>query len=285
MHVDVLVVGSLNLDLVVRSARHPAPGETLLGSEYSEFAGGKGLNQAVAAARCGASVGLVGAVGDDEAGHRLRSIAEAEGVDTTWVRTVADAPTGRALITVSDSGENSIIVVAGANATATWPNDPPTGSVVLAQLEVPLATVTAAFLAASTGTRTVLNPAPATPLPSDLLRASNIVIPNEHELHLIGGTEQLLQSADTVITTLGELGAEIATTGASPSRVPSLAVEVIDTTGAGDAFCGNFAARLSAGDDQLSAARFAAAAGALATTVAGAVPSLPHHTDVAARLA
>lgn len=278
---DVVVIGSLNLDLVVRTPRLPGPGETVSGTGYHEFAGGKGLNQAVAAARCGANVAFVGAVGNDDAGRRLREVVTAEDIDDRWLTTVDGIATGRALIAVDDNAENSIVVVPGANAQLRWPIAPPIGTVLLAQLEVPLDVVDAALTAArAKGTTTLLNPAPAQVLPRSTIGATSIVVPNEHEASTLGGIEQLLSAGvRTVVTTLGAGGVRLDDARGS-SHHDSFAVDAIDTTGAGDAFCGNLAARLAHGDQLDDAVRWASAAGALATTVAGAVPSLPHHEAV-----
>jgi len=279
---DVVVVGSLNLDLVVRTTRLPGPGETVSGSDYQEFPGGKGLNQAVAAARCGASVAFVGAVGDDDAGCRLRDVVRMEGIDDRWLVTAPGTATGRALIAVDDQAENSIVVVPGANAAVRWPgSSAPIGTILLAQLEVPLDAVDAAFTAtAGRGGTTILNPAPATSLPATTVRAATLVVPNEHEAGVLGGVEWLLDAGvHAVVTTLGSEGVRV-DRGSGASEYAAFAVVPIDTTGAGDAFCGNLAARLAAGDDLDIAVHWASAAGALATTIAGAVPSLPRHADV-----
>ncbi len=205
---DVCVVGSANLDLVATAARAPAPGETVLGHSYAEHAGGKGLNQAVAAARSGAATAFVGALGTDDAAARLRDVLEHDGIDHAGVRVVEDLPSGRALITVGDDGENSIVVVAGANGAVVVDSIPP-ARVVLAQLEIPLDAIIEAFrLAKAAGATTVLNPAPAAELPDELLELTDIVIPNEHEVTLLGGPEHLLERGPTtVIVTLGGDGA------------------------------------------------------------------------------
>jgi ribokinase len=281
---DVVVVGSANLDLVATTARLPKPGETVLGSSFAEYPGGKGLNQAVAAARAGASVVFVATVGDDGAGQTLRSVAEHEGIDVSQVVVAPGVSTGRALITVDERAENSIVVIPGANSMA-GAGDLPSARVVLAQLEVPVATIVAAFAAArSAGSLTVLNPAPVPPdgLPHELLALCDVVVPNEHELELLGGVEQLLAGGvSAVVVTRGARGVTVAeaATGTSTS-IDAFDVDPIDTTGAGDAFCGTLAWRLAFGDDLCGAARTAAAAGALATTVAGAVPSLPFAAEI-----
>jgi ribokinase len=270
---DVCVVGSANLDLVA-SARIPRPGETVLATGYAEHAGGKGLNQAVAAARSGASTAMVATVGADPAGDTLVDVMREVGIDHRHVRRL-DLPTGRALITVADDGENAIVVVPGANGGFRFAGGPP-ARVVLAQLEVPVAEVVAAFVAGRrAGAVTVLNPAPATELPDELLAVCDVVVPNEHEIEVLGGVDALLAAGvGTVLVTRGSAGVDVVTAEGT-FRQPPFAVEVVDTTGAGDAFCGAFAARRAAGDALDQAVRWAAAAGALATTVAGAVPSLP----------
>ena len=205
---DVVVVGSLNLDLVVRASRHPAPGETVGGSTFDEFAGGKGLNQAVAAARSGATVALAGCVGDDAAGERLRELVVTEGIDDSMLVVVA-APTGRAIITVDDAGENTIVVVPGANAKVEI-EDLPAATVVLAQLEVPVEAVGSAFaVARARGATTILNPAPApaTEIGDDVLEHCSVLVPNEHELELLGGGDRLVQCVEHLIVTRGAAGA------------------------------------------------------------------------------
>lgn len=290
---DVVVVGSANLDLVVRTLRIPRPGETLLGSSYDEFPGGKGLNQAVAAARSGAAVAFLGALGDDDAGRVLRGVAAVDGIDVTAVPTIASTPTGRALITVGGDGENTIVVVPGANSTVTAAVIPPC-SVVLAQLEIPPATVEAAFAAARRiGAITVLNPAPAAALTEQLLALTDVIVPNEHEVELIGGVDSLLdRGVPTVIVTRGAAGADMfradRTKGDGPSptitSLPALAVEPVDTTGAGDSFCGALAARLAVGTPLDDAVRWAIVAGGLATTAHGAIPSIPTAAAIRDRL-
>lgn len=289
---DVVVVGSLNLDLVARTPRLPGPGETVRGSDFAEVPGGKGLNQAVAAARAGARVAMIGAVGDDAAGATLRSVATGDGIDAQGIAEVAGTPTGRALIAVDDAAENAIVVVPGANAHVQL-TELPDARVVLAQMEVDPAVVAEAFRRGrAVGAVTVLNPAPAEHVPVELLALSDIVVPNEHELAVLGGRDALAAAGvRTLVVTLGARGAEVyelpgpddvtdgdegAGGGAAGVRhVDAFAVEPVDTTGAGDAFCGGLAARLAAGDGLDDALVFAAANGALAATRPGAVPSLP----------
>jgi len=279
----VCVVGSANLDLVASTLRLPAPGETVLGTDYAEHAGGKGLNQAVAAARAGATTTFIGAVGRDDAGRFLLDQLAGAGIDTVVERSAR--PTGRAVITVDAAGENSIVVVAGANAEVRVTAVPP-AEVLLTQLEVPLAAVAAALeLARAAGTRTVLNPAPAVQLPDRLLPLVDVLVPNEHELGLIGSADALIAAGvGAVVTTLGAAGVRVITHD-QEWHVPPFPVEPVDTTGAGDAFCGALAARLAAGDPLDLAVRAAAAAGALATTRRGAVPSMPTAVEIAALLA
>ncbi|MDJ0768725.1 MAG: ribokinase [Ilumatobacter sp.] len=278
-HVDVCVVGSANLDLVATAPRLPSAGETVLGTAYAEHAGGKGLNQAVAAARSGARTAFVGALGRDAAGAELRSVLDDAGIDLDAVADV-DAPTGRALITVNEQGENSIVVVPGANAHVSADAALPPSAVVLVQLEVPVHTVRAALgEARRRGATTVLNPAPAAPLDRELLSFVDVLVPNEHEVGLVGGTSALLDVCPVVVVTRGSEGVDVVTTSGT-RHVDAFDVSVVDTTGAGDAFCGSLAARLAAGDELLDAVRWGAAAGALATTVRGAVPAQPSEATI-----
>ena len=276
---DVVVVGSCNLDLVSTTTRLPSPGETLRAVTYAEHAGGKGLNQAVACARMGARVAFIGCVGNDSAGTMLRELLESEGVDTTQLKTI-DAPTGRAFITVDANGENTIVIVAGANAqVGKSAITVPSSKVLLAQLEIPLDVVTQVFVQAQGAIR-VLNPAPATTLSTELLALCDIAVPNETESATLGGTKALLQSGvTTVITTLGERGAEISN-ATSTTLIAPYKVDAIDTVGAGDAFTGALCAEIARGTDIQRAAQIASVAGALATTVRGAVPSLPTQAAV-----
>ena len=287
---DVVVVGSANLDLVARTARLPGPGETVTGRDYMETCGGKGVNQAVAAARTGARVAFVGAVGRDHAGEVVRAVLTADGVDVSHLATL-DVPTGRALIGVADSGENAIIVVPGANHSLDPAHVVAAGAaiggarVVLAQLEVPLAVVEAAMTAAAPAATRVLNPAPAAPLPAGLLARLDLITPNEHEVGLLGGVDALRRAGVArVVVTEGSRGARLVD-AAGERRIPPYPARPVDTTGAGDAFCGTLAARLAAGDDLEAALRAGSAAGALATQVAGAVPSLPRWEAVQRHMA
>ena len=294
MSAEIVVVGSLNLDFVVPVPHHPAPGDTVLGGDHRRHCGGKGANQAVAAARLGRSVAMIGRVGDDDSGRTLTSALEADGVDIAHVRVDPDAPTGIALIAVDRSGENAIVVSPGANARLT-PSDvseaPPLAhaSVVLMQLEVPLDSVARAAEAAS-GT-VVLNPAPARALPPELLHSVDVLVPNRGELAaLTGGSEprdldaviasaRLLEGPSAVVVTLGAEGAALVTPE-DALHLPAFDVEAVDTTGAGDAFCGALADALVRGEDLPAAARWATATAACSVTRAGAQDSLPMRSEV-----
>jgi ribokinase len=288
---EVCVVGSINLDLVITAPRLPGSGETVLGGSYAEHPGGKGLNQAVAAARCGARTVLSACIGDDEAGRELRRVAQAEGLAGEHIAVAAAHPSGRALIAVAlASRENLIVVAPGANSAlsgAAAARALAGARVVLAQLEVPVATVTAAFTAARTANATtILNPAPAEGATRELLGLCDYVVANEHEAALLGGAQEILaQGAGRVIVTLGARGCMLVTPDGGEHQIEAFAVDSVDTTAAGDAFCGAFAASVAAGYDGDAAMRFASAAGALATTRPGAVPSLPQRTAIEELLA
>jgi ribokinase len=282
---DVCVVGSANLDLVVTASRIPHPGETVFGTDFHEYPGGKGLNQAVAAARCGARTAFIGAIGDDDAGHRLTKVLRDESIDTDGLTDV-DAPTGRAIITVDSSGENSIVVVSGANGRVASDPPLPRSLVVLSQLEVPVPVIVSAFRRARYhGATTILNPAPALEFDDELVELTDIMVPNRHEVDALGGTRRLFALGCTaVVVTRGAEGVSV-TTAERTWHQAAFAVRPVDTTGAGDAFCGALASRVAAGMDLRAAVRFAAAAGALATTQRGAVPAQPHLADVEALIA
>ena len=280
---DVVVVGSANLDLVATLDHLPKPGETIVALGYAEHAGGKGVNQAVACARMGARTAFVGCVGNDDAGVFLRGVLENEGLDTTMLR-VVDMPTGRAFINVDSRGENEIVVVSGANTQVGVAQNPlvlPTSHVLLMQLEIPLTTVRNALqLARRNGALTVLNPAPFKALDAGVLSLVDVIVPNETESAACGGTQVLLDAGvKTVLTTLGERGAVINTHTSATSIAPHKVVAV-DTVGAGDAFIGALSAELARGATISDAAAVGAVAGALATTVRGAVPSLPTQSSV-----
>ncbi len=293
---NVVVVGSLNMDLVVPVARHPKPGETIIGGNLQRFPGGKGANQAVAAARLGGRVRMVGRVGADAYGAELKRGLEAEGIETADVAEI-DAPTGVALISVSEDGQNAIIVSPGANARLRPEDLSPEGfagaQVVVLQLETPLETVQrAAELGREAGARVLLNAAPARELPDELLEALDVLVVNEFEAAQVAGEEepesmeealslarQLAQRVPVVVVTLGARG--LVWAGAEgEGYLPAFEVQAVDTTAAGDAFVGGLAAALAAGEPFAAALRFGSAAGALAATRPGAQPSLPRKSEV-----
>lgn len=291
---DIVVLGSINMDIVARTARIPLAGETVSGRDLAHHPGGKGANQAVAASRAGGRVAMVGRIGDDGSAATLRAALIDSGVDTAQVHGTHGVASGTALIVVDDSGRNSIVVVPGANGQLT-PDDVHTAEALIAgarilllQLEVPLATVeAAAALARQHGVRVVLNPAPAQTLPATLLQNVDVLIPNQHEAALLAGAPPdsaidlgalaaslHAQGPATVIVTLGADGAFVSH-GPTQQHVPGFAVRVVDTTAAGDCFVGGLAVALVEGQPLSGAVRFANACGALATTRAGAQPSLP----------
>ncbi len=297
----VTVVGSLNMDLVVPVPRHPRPGETVLGGDLRRVPGGKGANQAVAAARMGARVRMVGRVGEDAFGRALFEALAREGVDASGVLALADAPTGVALIAVSESGENAIVVSPGANARLgpedLNPKDLGDAAVLLLQLEVPPETVAAAArLGRQAGARVVLNAAPAGPLPDALLANLDVLVVNAHEAatllkaeppedpkSALSAARALAQKVPVVVVTLGERGLVYA--GAEgEGHLPAFPVRPVDTTAAGDAFTGALAAGLAEGMGLKPALRLGAAAGALAATRPGAQPSLPPREEAEALL-
>ncbi|MFJ5226311.1 ribokinase [Streptomyces sp. NPDC088400] len=302
---DLLVVGSANADLVIGVERRPAPGETVLGSDLSIHPGGKGANQAAAAARLGARTALLARVGDDAHGRLLLDSQRSAGVDTDGVLS-GGAPTGVALITVDPSGDNSIVVSPGANARLS-PQDIrdaagmlKSSRVVSTQLEIPLETVTEVVRSLSPGTRFVLNPSPPMPLSAEILAACDPLIVNEHEARVVLGAPAGDDSPDadspdagprdwarallalgprSVVITLGAQGALVAD-GRTATLVPSVKVRAVDTTGAGDAFTAALAWRLGAGEDLASAAAYATRVGAAAVTKEGAQASFPTAAEV-----
>ena len=294
----IVVVGSLNMDLVVRAPRHPQPGETLLGSEFHTFPGGKGANQAVAAARLGGQVKMIGRVGADAFGKSLIQTLTNDGVDTSQVKQLGVA-TGVALITVDEAGQNTIVVVPGANGELS-PPDLLTAesvfegaSVVVMQLEIPLLTVMyAADLAHRHGARVVLNPAPAQQLGATLLKQVDVLIPNQPEAALLTGAASASESAKrllasgvcSVIVTMGDDGV-LVVENEIETHLSAHRVNVVDTTAAGDAFVGAFAVALAEGCSTREAAAWGNAAGALAVTRAGAQPSLPARDELERLLA
>ncbi|CAG0977085.1 ribokinase [Anaerolineales bacterium] len=288
---DVLVIGSLNADLVVRAPYFPKPGETISGDDLQIIPGGKGANQAVAAARQGASVAMLGRVGSDSFGPFLLDSLKSNHVDVTRVRADGSA-TGTATIIVDGNGQNSIVLSAGANGKVS-PADVDSASalrpkLILLQLEIPIPTVLyAAQRARQNGSRVILNPAPAKSIPDELISLADFIIPNETELSLLTGmdvkdipsAEQaakvlLDRDAKNVIVTLGSKGALLVSDNQT-TQVVAYKVNVVDTTAAGDAFIGGFASALLRGLSPEEAVKYANACGALATTKFGAQPSLP----------
>ena len=299
----VAVVGSLNIDLVCHATRRPGKGETIIGDAFDIFTGGKGFNQATAAARLGAEVTLVGSVGTDPFGEMLLAATENEHIDSRFVTKRTDTGTGVATIVIEPDGDNSIIVVPRANMALTTADIDAAADtiadadVLLLQLETPVAASEhAAEIAKAHGTMVILNPAPAQPLPDSLLAYVDILTPNQSEAELLSGMrvsndEETHNAAEVlrarmvdtatsaVVLTLGEQGALILTATIS-ERVPALSVNAVDTTGAGDAFCGAFATALASGETLHTAIAFANAAGAAAVTVVGATPSMPTRAKV-----
>ncbi|MGW0987193.1 ribokinase [Streptomyces sp. NPDC002486] len=295
---DLLVVGSANADLVIGVERRPGAGETVLGSDLAVHPGGKGANQAVAAARLGARTALLARVGDDAHGRLLLDSQREAGVDTVGVL-VGGAPTGVALITVDPSGDNSIVVSPGANGRLT-PEDVRSAGclfqgsrVVSAQLEIPLETVVEAVRNLAPQSRFVLNPSPPRPLPREVLAACDPLIVNEHEAKVILGDSAVGDSPEdwarillakgprSVVVTLGGQGALVASSE-GVSRVPAVKVDAVDTTGAGDSFTAALACRLGAGESLADAAAYAARVGAATVTRKGAQASFPTAAEVPA---
>lgn len=271
----VTVVGSVNLDLVVTAARLPRPGETITDAEFSRHPGGKGANQALAARRMGADVRLVANVGDDPEADLALSLLTEAGVDLTACRRLADASTGVALIVVDAAGENQIVVAPGANRDlSTTDIVVADADVVICQLEVPVDAIQAA---ADQARFTILNAAPARPLPSSLLSRCDAIVVNETEREFYGSA---FDDVGLVITTLGADGAVAHRDGSEIARVPSPQVEAIDTVGAGDTFVGALAVEMANGTPLDGGLAMACAAAALATTRRGAQPSIPTRAEV-----
>lgn len=296
---DIVVFGSLNMDLVVRAPRRPDPGETVTGDDFKLIPGGKGANQAVAAARLGGRVVMAGRAGDDVFGRGLLESLRAAGVRTDQVKITPGAPTGTALILVDANAENSIVVVPGANGLCSAGDAGAlaelmgTAKVLMVQLEIPLDAVRRAVdLARERGVTVLLDPAPAQPLPPELLRSVDIITPNETEASILTGRQvtdvksaklaavDLLQmGARSVIVKLGARGALLAENN-DFEHIEGFQVDAVDTTAAGDAFAGGLAAALVEGRKLRSAAVFANAAGALAVTRFGAQTSMPSRAEV-----
>ncbi len=299
----IVVVGSFNMDLVVRMPLIPRPGETLLGGVFATFPGGKGSNQAVAAARLGGEITMIGRVGADAFGDQMLAMARKEGIDTRFVGIDPQVATGVALIQVDAQGQNSIAVASGANFTLTarqvidaWNQIGPIDLLVM-PLETPMETIlTAAELAQKFGARVLLNPAPAQKLSPELLKNVDYLIPNEYEAALMTGieirsiqdarqaAERLLRGGPrNVIITLGNRGALIAEQTQTEivfTQTAAFSVKAVDTTAAGDGFVGALAVALGEGLPLPEAARFASAAAAISVTRLGAQPSLPTRAEV-----
>lgn len=296
------VAGSINIDHVIRLPQFPRPGETLTGRDYRIVPGGKGANQAVAAARAGAATRLVACVGEDALAGSLVAGFAADGIDTTAIDTVAGVNTGVALIQVNDNGENTIALAAGANGELTPARLERHSAALnceqlLLQLEIPLDTNLAAARAAKAqGARVVLNPAPARSLPDELLALVDLITPNETEAEQLTGVavsddagaaaaaEALhAKGIDTVIITLGARGVWLSERGQG-RRVPGFSVQAVDTTAAGDTFNGALVAALQQGRPLAQAVRFAQAAAAISVTRPGAQTSVPFRAEIEALL-
>jgi ribokinase len=297
----ITVVGSLNMDLVIRTSHLPRTGETVLGGTFATFPGGKGANQAVAAARLGAAVTMIGRAGADAFGREVRDGLAAEGIDVSHVRVDKDAATGVALITVDRDGRNTIVVASGANMRVTAADVDAartflaSSQVLLLQLELPLEVVRHAMqVAHDAGCRVFLDPAPAppAPLPEDMYRYLSVINPNELEAHALTGisisdesdarraAERLLDyGCRAVAIKLGDRGAYVAT-DAVREMIPAIPVDVVDTTAAGDAFAAGMAVALAEGKALVDSARFANIVAAISVTRMGAQPSMPKRADV-----
>ncbi|WP_086825766.1 ribokinase [Allokutzneria sp. NRRL B-24872] len=290
----IVVLGSASMDLTTYVAVAPALGETVMGREFRTVPGGKGANQAIAAARAGGRVAMIGAVGDDSFGEPVRRTLAESGVDVAGVRTVP-GPTGTAHIVVDDSGGNSIVVVPSANATITGTEDGDAERIaaadfLLLQLEAPLsAAIAGAEVARANGTTVVLTPAPTQDLPGALLSNVDVIVPNEHEARALSGVDDLdktidwlLERVPVAVVTLGEQGCLYAARGETPVRVPSFAVTAVDTTAAGDTFVGALAVALGEKKPVAEALTWASAAAALAVQRPGASSSMPARAEIEA---
>jgi ribokinase len=299
----VFVAGSINMDVVATASRHPRVGETVAGHAVHYFPGGKGANQAVAAAKLGASAVLIGRLGTDAFGQQLRTFLAAQGVDLTLVKDTADIHSGTAIITVADA-DNTIVVVPGANARVSAEDVAApmlaNGDVAVSQFEIPQATIAAFFeRARAAGATTILNPAPAMECSPELLELVDILILNETELGFLAGTAladtdapaHFIEAArrlpigtdKTICVTLGKRGV-LALVGGEPSLIAGRAVKAVDTTGAGDCFVGALAARLANGQPIRDALEYANAAASICVQRMGAAPSMPAEAEVAALL-
>jgi len=290
----IVIVGSINMDLVTETGRFPQAGETVLGERFSFFPGGKGANQAVACARLGADVTMIGCVGDDPFGADLLQHLKNEGVSTAHVETVSSVATGIATILV-ENGENRIIVVSGANQAVTpekvrkAESEIRAADLLLAQLEIPMDSVREAIrLASRHGVPVILNPAPATKLTEEDIRNISVLTPNEHELGIVFGEESkeeklkewLYSYPGKIVMTKGSEGAFYVDEKGTLRQQPAVPVDAIDTTGAGDAFNGAFAVMLGRGKKLSEAVRFAVAAASRSVTQKGAQSGMPTEDEV-----
>ncbi|MFI7036658.1 ribokinase [Microbispora rosea] len=290
----ISVFGSANMDLVAYVAQAPKPGETITGREFRTIPGGKGANQAIAAARAGADVAFLGAVGDDAFGPGLRAALAEAGVDTAGLR-VVPGPSGVAHIVVQDGGDNSIIVVPGANGAVTGPAGRDAeviarSGALLLQLELPMDAVVAAARisrAAASRAEVILTPAPAAPLPAELVEAVDLIVPNEHEAAALTGRddpgdalEALLDLVPEAVVTLGVRGALYGSRDGTRLHEPAVPVRAVDTTAAGDTFAGALAVARTEGAAPARALRFASAAAALSVQREGASTSMPYRHEI-----
>ncbi|MET7789066.1 ribokinase [Streptomyces sp. NPDC005248] len=288
----IAVLGSTNMDLVAYVARAPERGETVTGREFRTIPGGKGANQAIAAARAGGEVLMIGAVGDDAYGTRLRAELEHAGVETDLLHT-AEGPSGTAHIVVDDTGANAIVVIPGANGTVHTLGHGEMAAIaeadlLLLQLELPLpAVVEGARMAHAQGVRTILTPSPVQPLPDELFDNVDLLIPNEHEAAALSGktephaaAEILLRHVPEVVVTLGSKGCLYAARGSETVHFPAPEVTAVDTTGAGDTFVGALAVALGEGRAVPEALAWASIAAALCVQKPGASTSMPYRTEI-----
>ncbi|MFJ7943719.1 ribokinase [Streptomyces sp. NPDC096354] len=288
----IAVLGSTNMDLVAYVARAPERGETVTGREFRTIPGGKGANQAIAAARAGGQVLMIGAVGDDAYGTRLRAELEHAGVETDLLHT-AEGPSGTAHIVVDDTGANAIVVIPGANGTVHTLGHGEMAAIaeadlLLLQLELPLpAVVEGARMAHEQGVRTILTPSPVQPLPDELFDNVDLLIPNEHEAAALSGktephaaAEILLRHVPEVVVTLGSRGCLYAARGSETIHFPAPEVTAVDTTGAGDTFVGALAVALGEGRAVPEALAWASIAAALCVQKPGASTSMPYRSEI-----
>lgn len=299
MSSKIIVVGSMNMDMVVKTSHIPQPGETVLGGSFFMNPGGKGANQAVAVARLGGDVTFIGKIGDDIFGKQSSQLFDEEGVDTNGILADDNSPSGIALITVDERGENSIVVAPGANAHLE-PDDVekvldnyPDSKILLVQLEIPMPTVEhAARIARGRGMQVILNPAPANSLVPAMFNLIDIITPNVNEAEMLSGMQIVdipsaksaaesihAQGVNHVIITLGRQGAVLLEAGVF-HHIPAPQVETVDTTAAGDVFNGALAVALSEGKALKDAVSFACRAASIAVTRMGAQSSIPFRNEV-----